>query len=109
MTASIASYVEYVNKLKAALPPDVLAVLSKYEAKGDFDNPEYQAVMFKEVYGRHVCRLDPWPDPVARAFKHFNPQVYNTMQGPNEFVVTGTFKDWDRWKDLPEDPDARRF
>lgn len=102
MTASIASYVEYVNKLKAALPPDVLAVLKKYEAKGDFDNPEYQAVMFKEVYGRHVCRLDPWPDPVARAFKHFNPQVYNTMQGPNEFVVTGTFKDWDRWNDLPK-------
>ena len=24
------------------------------------------------------------------------------MQGPNEFVVTGTFKDWDRWKDLPK-------
>ncbi len=102
MTASIASYVEYVNKLKAALPPGVRAVLEKYEAKGDFDNPEYQAVMFKEVYDRHVCRLDPWPDPVARAFKHFNPQVYNTMQGPNEFVVTGTFKDWDRWKDLPK-------
>ena len=101
MTASIASYVEYVNKLRAALPPDVRAVLEKFEAKGDFDNPEYQAVMFKEVYGRHVCRLDPWPDPVARAFKHLNPQVYNTMQGPNEFVVTGTFKDWDRWKDLP--------
>ncbi|HYX22295.1 MAG TPA: proline iminopeptidase-family hydrolase [Thermoanaerobaculia bacterium] len=102
MTASIASYVEYVNRLKAALPPDVKAVLEKYEAKGDFDNPEYQKAMFQEVYGRHVCRLDPWPDPVARAFKHFNPQVYNTMQGPNEFVVTGTFKDWDRWKDLPK-------
>jgi proline iminopeptidase len=100
MTASIPSYVEYVNKLKAALPPDVLAVLKKYESVGDFENPEYQAVMLKEVYGRHVCRLDPWPDPVARAFKHFNPQVYNTMQGPNEFVVTGTFKDWDRWNDL---------
>ena len=35
-----------------------------------------------------------------RAFKHVNPQVYGTMQGPNEFVVTGTFKDWDRWNDL---------
>jgi len=102
MTASIPSYVEYANKLKAALPPDVVAVLNKYEAAGDFDNPEYQEVMFREVYHRHVCRLDPWPDPVARAFKHFNPQVYNTMQGPNEFVVTGTFKDWDRWKDLPK-------
>ena len=100
MTASIASYVEYVNKLRAALPPEVLAVLVKYEAKGDYENAEYQEVMFKEVYGRHVCRLDPWPDPVARAFKHISPQVYNTMQGPNEFVVTGTFKDWDRWNDL---------
>ena len=53
-------------------------------AAGNYDAPEYQEVMFKEVYGRHVCRLDPWPDPVARAFKHLNPQVYNTMQGPNE-------------------------
>ena len=102
MTASIASYVEYVNKLRAALPAEVLAVLDKYEAKGEYEAPEYQEAMFKEVYGRHVCRLDPWPDPVARAFKHFNTQVYNTMQGPNEFVVTGTFKDWDRWKDLPK-------
>jgi pimeloyl-ACP methyl ester carboxylesterase len=23
------------------------------------------------------------------------------MQGPNELVCTGTFKDWDRWADLP--------
>ncbi len=102
MTASIASYVEYVNKLRAALPPEVLEVLVKYESKGQFEAPEYQAVMLKEVYGRHICRLDPWPDPVQRAFKHLNPQVYNTMQGPNEFVVTGTFKDWDRWSDLPK-------
>src|SRR6476659_3637327 len=37
MTASIASYVEYVNKLRAALPPEVLAVLLKYEEKGDYE------------------------------------------------------------------------
>jgi proline iminopeptidase len=24
------------------------------------------------------------------------------MQGPNEFVITGTFKDWDRWADLEQ-------
>ena len=24
------------------------------------------------------------------------------MQGPNEFVITGNFKDWDRWADLPK-------
>ncbi|MGE5277883.1 MAG: proline iminopeptidase-family hydrolase [Acidobacteriota bacterium] len=102
MTASIRSYVEYVNRLRAALPPEVQAVLSKYEAKGEYEAPEYQKAMFEVVYARHLCRLDPWPDPVARTFKHLAAPVYNTMQGPNEFVVTGTFKDWDRWKDLPE-------
>ena len=101
MTASIPSYMAYAGKLRAALPPETIAVLDKYEAKGDFENPEYEKVMMENVYSRHICRLDPWPDSVARAFKHMNPKVYNTMQGPNEFVVTGNFKDWDRWKDLP--------
>ncbi len=30
--------------------------------------------------------------------------VYNTMQGPNEFVITGNLKSWDRWNDLPKIP-----
>jgi proline iminopeptidase len=102
MTASIPSYMVYLAKLRAQLPAEMRAVLDKYEASGQYDAPEYQEVMYKGVYGRHLCRLDPWPDPVARSFKHFNAQVYGTMQGPNEFVVTGTFKDWDRWKDLPK-------
>lgn len=100
MTASIGSYVEYINELRRKLPPDVIAVLEKYEAKGEFEAPEYQDVMLKRIYAEHLCRLDPWPDPVVRTFKHLAAPVYNTMQGPNEFVVNGTFKDWDRWKDL---------
>jgi proline iminopeptidase len=32
--------------------------------------------------------------------RHLGASVYNTMQGPNEFVVTGTFRDWNRWEDL---------
>lgn len=102
MTASVPSYMAYIAKLRAALPADIQAVLTKYEATGEYEAPEYQEAMYKGVYGRHICRIEPWPDPVARAFKHLNPQVYGTMQGPNEFVVTGTFKDWDRWADLPK-------
>ncbi len=102
MTASIPSYMDYVGKLRAALPKEILAVLERYEAKGDYDAPEYQEAMFGRVYSQHICRLDPWPDPVVRTFKHLAKPVYNTMQGPNEFVVTGTFRDWDRWKDLPK-------
>lgn len=33
-------------------------------------------------------------------FRHLNTEVYNIMQGPNEFVITGTFKDWDRWNEI---------
>jgi proline iminopeptidase len=101
MTASIPAYMKHAAELRAALPAEIRAVLEKYEATGNYQAPEYQEAMFKGVYSRHLCRLDPWPDPVSRTFKHFNNEVYNTLQGPNEFVITGKFKDWDRWADLP--------
>ncbi len=100
MAASWASYVDYINELRRKLPPHVIQVLENYEAKGEYEAPEYQEVLLKELYAKHICRLDPWPDPVERTFRHLNPKVYNTMQGPSEFVPTGTLKTWDRWKDL---------
>lgn len=103
MTASIPSYEAYAKTLRAALPAEARAVMDKYEAKGDYQAPEYQEAVFAHVYSRHVCRLDPWPEPAERALrlKHFNERVYNYLQGPNEFVITGKFKHWDRWSDLP--------
>jgi proline iminopeptidase len=102
MTASIPSYVEYANLLRSRFPKKTLEILATYEAKGEFHAPEYEKAVFETLYAQHLCRLDPWPEPVERTFKHLNPKVYETMQGPNEFVVNGTFKDWDRWKDLPK-------
>ena len=100
MTASIASYVEYINELRRQLPAEIVAVLEKHESKQEYEAPKYQEVMFKQIYAKHLCRLNPWPEPLVRCFRHTNMKVYGTMQGPNEFVVTGTFRDWDRWKDL---------
>ncbi|HVT35669.1 MAG TPA: proline iminopeptidase-family hydrolase [Nevskiaceae bacterium] len=100
MTASIDSYLAYINQLRKQLPPEVIATLEKYEAKNDFDAPEYQQAMFSEVYTRHLCRLDPWPEPLQRTFRNMNQQVYNTMQGANEFQVTGNLRSWNRWDDL---------
>src|SRR6478672_7781925 len=79
MTASIPSYMAYTAKLRAALPRDAVATLEKYEATNSYDAPEYQHLIMEVLYKRHICRLDPWPDPVERAFKHVNNQVYNTM------------------------------
>ena len=100
MTASIASYVTYVNELRRQLPAESQRILERYEANGEYTAPEYEKVMFGEIYSRHLCRLAPWPEPLVRMIRHMNQKVYNTMQGPNEFVVTGTFKDWDRWDDI---------
>lgn len=102
MTASIPSYMAYADVLRNRFPKETLDILAKYEAKGEYHAPEYEKAIFETLYTQHLCRLDPWPEPVERTFKHLNPKVYETMQGPNEFVVNGTFKDWDRWKDLPK-------
>ena len=100
MTASIPSYVAYITSLRDALPADTRAALLRYESQGDYEAPAYQELLMTNLYAKHICRLDPWPEPLERAFSALNAQVYNTMQGPSEFTVTGNFKNWDRWNDL---------
>jgi proline-specific peptidase len=94
--ASIPVWAEETNRLRKELPPDVQRVLDEEEAAGRLDSPAYEEAT-AEFYKRHVCRLDPWPDNVLRSFTGLreHPEVYLTMQGPNEFVITGTLKDWD--------------
>lgn len=100
MTASIPSYVAHINALRDKLPAHIVDTMKAYEAKGDYEAEEYLSLVNEHLYNHHICRLSPWPDAVVRSFAHMGLQVYNTMQGPNEFVVTGTFKDWDRYGDL---------
>jgi L-proline amide hydrolase len=94
--ASIPVWAEEANRLRSELPEDVQRVLDDHETAGTIDSPEYEAATM-EFYKRHVCRVDPWPDYVLRSFAGLreHPDVYMTMQGPNEFVITGTLKDWD--------------
>jgi len=100
MTASIAAYEAGLKKLRAAIPEDVEQQLGRYEAAGDYDNPRYNEILIEHLYNKHLCRIVPWPEPMARMFAHLATPVYNTMQGPNEFVITGNFRHWDRWDDL---------
>ncbi len=100
MTASMPSYVRYVSTLRAALPPEISDRMKGFEDRGDYGAAEYQELLVANLYSKHMCRLDPWPEPVMRAFTNMSAQIYNTMQGPSEFTLTGNFKDWDRWADL---------
>jgi proline iminopeptidase len=97
MTASVAEYVKYAAILVSQLPPAAQAVIARHRAKADYEAPEYQKVLMEEVYTRHVCRLNPWPEPLQRCFRLMNAKIYNTMQGPDEFNIVGNFKQWDIW------------
>jgi proline iminopeptidase len=101
MTASIESYEKYTHQLRASFPPEIIQKLDQYEKEKNYDAPEYQDIIMNQLYTKYICRLDPWPEPLQRCFKHYNPQVYNTMQGPNEFVITGNLKNWNVWDKLP--------
>lgn len=102
MTASVAAYVEYAATLLRALPAPARRIIAKYRASGDFAAPEYRRVLMAELYQRHVCRLRPWPEPLRRSFRTLNEQIYETMQGPDEFDITGNFRHWDVWARLPQ-------
>jgi proline iminopeptidase len=91
---SVPRYAIGASALRAALPPEVRRTLDAHEAAGTTDSAEYQSATMA-FYRRHVCRLDPWPDALARTFARLNQSIYEHMQGPSEFTITGSHKDYD--------------
>jgi L-proline amide hydrolase len=95
---SPASYQLWLHEMKVLreqLPPGVNDVLLRQEAAGTTTSEEYFDAM-RPFYDRHVCRITPWPrDLTASFYEIYNdPTVYYTMNGPSEFHVIGTLRDW---------------
>lgn len=101
--ASMSLWVAAAAELRAALPADTLAALQRHEAAGTVTDPEYLAAT-REFYRRHVCRLEPVPQDFAdsEAQMEAEPTVYHTMNGPNEFHVIGTLRNWSVIDRLPQ-------
>jgi L-proline amide hydrolase len=93
--ASFPDFVAEANRLRADLPPEVEAALREHEEAGTTDDPAYMEAC-QVFYARHVCRLDPMPPEVVEAFTWIerDPTVYHTMNGPSEFHVVGSIRDW---------------
>ena len=94
--ASMPTWMAETGRQRAALPPEVIEVLDRHEAAGTWDDPEYLAAV-DVFYERHLCRVVPMPEFAARSFAKLarNPQVYRTMNGPTEFHVVGTLREWE--------------
>lgn len=82
------------------LPPRVRNTIRKYNARGDYRNLEYLKAV-DVFYRRHLCRLPIWPHELVQTLDRTG-LVYETMNGPNEFTITGRIHDWDVTDRLPE-------
>ncbi len=94
--ASMHQWVAEANRLRELLPAEVQKTLLEHETAGTTSSQQYKDAT-KVFNDRHVCRLLPYPDYMKRSFDYLDEggEVYNTMNGPNEFHVIGTIRDWD--------------
>jgi proline iminopeptidase len=105
MTAGMNDYNSYSAQLKKKLfSPRDIAVYDSLDKLGKYDSPEYNDLLMNKLYSKVICRmpLSNWPEPLLRAFKKANHNVYVQMQGVDEFHVTGNFRNWEFWDKLPQ-------
>ncbi|WP_406674797.1 proline iminopeptidase-family hydrolase [Nonomuraea sp. N2-4H] len=100
--ASMITWRAEMERLRATLPPEVQETLARHEAAGTTATREYFDAM-RVFFARYVCLVDPWPREYQASFMemHNNPTVYYTMNGPTEFHVVGTLRDWSVEELLP--------
>lgn len=98
---SFSRYIEDQRNALEKLPEEQQKLIYDVEANGDFTNPKYENLMM-DFYTEHLCRLDPWPDAMMRTMEKLDHGVYEYMQGPSEFTVTGTLRDYERVEDLKD-------
>ncbi|MFN8470325.1 MAG: proline iminopeptidase-family hydrolase [Caldilineaceae bacterium] len=98
---SLPRYQAVARRAIAALPPEIQSVIHQHEAAGTTDSVAYQQAV-EEVTQHFLCLLQPYPEPLRRAGAGMGMDVYVTMQGPNEFTVTGNLKDWERTESAHE-------
>lgn len=91
---SIPRWMEDSRRLIAALPQETAAAILEGERTGATDTDAFHAAT-QEFYKRHVCRSDPWPPELERAFAGMGAEVYAAMNGPTEFTITGPLRSVD--------------
>ncbi len=93
--ASMELWMAGCAELRAQLPAETQAALTRHEEADTVTDPEYLQAT-NEFYLRHLCRVDPMPQDLIDTITQMEdePTVYHTMNGPNEFYVLGTLRGW---------------
>lgn len=89
----IPAYEAHARSLVTSLSDSAQKAIKDAETSKKFDAPSYQHAM-DEFYGKYVF-LRPVKADLDSTFQGVNQAVYNYMQGPSEFTITGTLKKYD--------------
>ena len=94
-TPSMQLWVKEADRLRLTLPESIQEILSRNEKDGTTDSDEYTFAC-KVFYDNFLIRVPRSKYSYETAAqRNADPTVYHTMNGPSEFYVTGTLKDWD--------------
>jgi proline iminopeptidase len=96
----IPEWERHARELLKTLPDSAQRAIRLREAEGKFDAPDYQAAV-EAFYNLYVWR-HPVPAELDSTLQTVNPGIYNYMQGPSEFTITGTLKHYDATPLLPK-------
>jgi L-proline amide hydrolase len=101
--ASMELWMAGCAELRAQLPPEIEAALTRHEEADTVTDPEYLEAT-NEFYERHLCRVVPVPQDLIDTITQMEaePTVYYTMNGRNEFHVLGTLRGWSIIDRLPQ-------
>ncbi|KAI9447193.1 proline-specific peptidase [Lactarius psammicola] len=81
--------------LRKQWPQDYQDMMNRHEREGTIDAQEYQEGLMR-FYRKHILNLEVWPTEATKTLTQMgkDPTVYRAMLGINEFVMTGSLKDW---------------
>ena len=96
----VPAYTRRARELVNTLSDSARGAIAKAEAAGRFDDPHYQNAI-NEFYGLYVFR-QPVQADLDSSFASFNEKIYQYMQGPSEFTITGTLENYDARPYLPQ-------
>ena len=89
----IPAWEKNAKRLVKTLPDSAQKAIATRESEKNFTAPDYQAAL-AEFYGRYVWRR-PVQAELDSTMANVNEAIYNYMQGPSEFTITGTLKTYD--------------
>lgn len=95
----VPAFAAHARELLKTLPDSMQRAVARAEAEHKFDSPAYQNAT-NAFYSLYVFR-HPVAADLDSTFATVNEGIYNYMQGPSEFTITGTFKDYNVRSFLP--------